>query len=729
MTSLDVSVVDDKGRPITDLTPADFNVRVDGSRRKVTTAEWVPLGDKGGPAAAAPVAPDGYTSNEGSTNGRLIVIAVDQPNIRFGGAVAIVTAANAFIDRLPASDRVAVAGFGLGAPATAFTGDRQRVKQAIARMTGQKMVVSSVTGQHSVSLVESLAIRNGDGMMLEAVIGRECAGLRAAELEMCRSDVETEAREKALNAGQSGDDTVQGLTALLTGLREIDAPKTLIFISEGFISSNNAARISELGTLAAAARTSLYALKLDTSLFDMGTARVTTNPLADRQAESEGLDMLAGAARGTLFTVTGSGSALFDRISSELSGYYLLGVESDPRDKDGKPHPIRVDVARKGALVRSRRQLVNAASDRPAPKTPRAAARAALASPLLSTALPMRIASFALQGPEIGKVQLLIHADVGTDYAASKIVAVGYVITDRNGKVVDNKSGDMRLLPVMNGVPSPLLFTTGASLAPGDYTMKLAAAEGDRVGTVEHIIHAALPRAGEVTTSELMVGGPLEVGELLVPTIGYQVSFGSVHGYVEAYGPMANTLTAEYEIATAPAAPALLNVDVPAHPVNDTRVIFTRVMPIQQLPPGRYMLRAILSLDGRAVTTLTRGFEIAPPKVLMTAADGLGDTSVDGELYLPVDEGALSPPFVPSQALEAETLDAFRERLAPSVRTAFDEGVVFMAAADYPRAEAALQAGHRAGRGQHAVAGVSRRGVRGGRPRPRSRQRLADGAG
>jgi hypothetical protein len=109
--------------------------------------------------------------------------------------------------------------------------------------------------------------------------------------------------------------------------------------------------------------------------------------------------MLAASSRGALFTVTGTAESLFERISSELSGYYLLGVESDGRDKDGKPHPIRVDVPRKGAVVRSRRQLVNAASDRPAPRTARAAANAALASPLLVTAMPLRVASFALQGP------------------------------------------------------------------------------------------------------------------------------------------------------------------------------------------------------------------------------------------------------------------------------------------------------------------------------------------
>src|SRR6185503_9106714 len=148
----------------------------------------------------------------------------------------------------------------------------------------------------------------------------------------------------------------------------------------------------------------------------------------DRQTRAEGLDTLAGAARGALFNVTGTGDALFERIESELAGYYLLGIESDPRDRDGKSHGVRVDVPRRGATVRTRRQVLNAKSDRPAARAPRAAVLAALSSPLLSSALPMRVASFSLQGPEQDKVQLLIHADIGADYAASKAVAVGYVI-------------------------------------------------------------------------------------------------------------------------------------------------------------------------------------------------------------------------------------------------------------------------------------------------------------
>ena len=134
------------------LTPADFVVRIDGTARRVVTAEWVSLvGDAG--AAPPPPPPDGYSTNESATGGRLIVIAVDQPNIRFGGALAIRKAANGFIDRLLPSDRVAVAGIGLGAPSTSFTADRARVKQAIARMVGQK--ATPMRSEHNIALVEA----------------------------------------------------------------------------------------------------------------------------------------------------------------------------------------------------------------------------------------------------------------------------------------------------------------------------------------------------------------------------------------------------------------------------------------------------------------------------------------------------------------------------------------------------------------------------------------------
>ena len=689
VTSLDVSVVDDRGKPLLNLAPADFVVRIDGNARKVVSAEWVPLVTESASKETAPP-PEGYSTNESSTSGRLIVLAIDEPNIRFGGASAIAKAANAFVDRLSPSDRIAVAGFGIGAPATAFTGDLTRVKKTIARMTGQKLAARIGISRVNVSLAESQAVERGDQNTLEQIMARECQGLIGMDLMACRQEVELFARTLAQDANLDAQRTLQQLRDLFAGLTRIDAPKTLILISEGFVLSEPGL-IFELGSMAAQARTSVYALKLDTPLFDITDAKVPIDAFGDRNARSEGLDMLAGAARGTLFTVTGTGQELFARIESELSGYYLLGVESDPRDRDAKPHTVRIDVPRRGAIVRSRRQVLNAKSDRAAPRTPRAAVATALSSPLLASSLPMRVASFALQGPERDKIQLLIHADVGTDYASSKAVAVGYVITDKDGREVYTKSEVARLVPAVAGIPSSLRYTAGASLPPGDYSLKLAIAEGERVGTVEHTLHAALPDAGAMKVSELMVGGPAESGELLTPTVGHQVTFGTVHGYMEAYGPQLDRLTMEYEIAANASAPALINVDVPPRPAGDTRVIFTRVVPVTQLPPGPYVLRAILSSAGQSVKTVTRGFEIAPPKVLMTSAEGLGATSVDAELFLPVDDTTMTPVFRREDAVGTAMLETFADRLDPATKAPFNEGVGFLVAGNYAKAEASFK--------------------------------------
>jgi VWFA-related protein len=688
VTSIDVAVIDDRGRPIENLAPADFMVRVDGKDRRVVSAEWVPLAVEAKGAAA--FVPDGYSTNENATGGRLIVIAVDQPNIRFGGGRAVTNAAGAFIDRLSPSDRIAVTGFGLGAPGTSFTADRQRVKSALSRMVGQKQ--TSLRRGHAIAMAEAQAIDRGDRGALQAVQDRECGVMTrgANGVEVCRAEVEAEAVELSRTANREGDQTLRGLRDLLTGLKALEAPKTLILISEGFV-LDDVSFTTEVGMLAAKARTSVYALRLDQQMFDAADGGKPNNSIADRESRAQGLETLVDAARGTVVNVAGTGASFFERLEAELSGYYLLAVESDPRDRDGKPHPIKVDVPRRGATVRTRRQFVSTAEETRT-RSPRDAVTAALGTPLLLSALPLRVASFALQGPERGKIQLLIHADIGTEYSAARPVAIGSMLFDRAGRLVDSQSVDARVGPVVNGVPSPLQYTAGASVAPGEYTLKLAVAEGDKVGSVEHPVHAGLADAGSMSVSELMVGGPPEVGELVRPTIGYTVSFGAVHGYLEAYGPKMDAVKVKYEIAADEHGPALLDADARARGAGDGRALFSLVMPVQQLPAGNYVMRAVVSDAGRVVTTLTRRFEVAPPAVLMTSAEGAGAAPApDAELFLPVGDGLMARPFRPADAMAADILKPFRDRIAPTVRTAFDSGVAFIAAGDYPRAEAMLK--------------------------------------
>ncbi|HUR41602.1 MAG TPA: hypothetical protein VM240_10605, partial [Verrucomicrobiae bacterium] len=462
--------------------------------------------------------------------------------------------------------------------------------------------------------------------------------------------------------------------------------------SEGFIVDNHEDSVVELGALAAAARTSIYALKLDDQLFSASATErsAPVAPMNDRIVRGQGLDTLVAASRGTLFNVIGSAETIVERLQAELSGYYLLGVESAPSDKDGKAHPIRVDVSRRGLTIRSRRALMASTATRQ-PRNAREAVIVALQTPLPLSGLPLRVATYSLLGPEADKVQLLIHADVGTDYSTSRVVSLGYVIADDQGRVVDSQLSNDRLPPVMNGVPSALQFSGGASLPPGEYTLKFAVAEGDRVGTVEHTIRAGVAPASTLRVSDLMAGGPVNAsGELLRPTVGYSIVFGAVHGYMEAYGSGAGALTAKYEIAEDEQGPSLLDAEVAPRMAGDSRAIFTRVLPVRQLPPGKYVLRATLSSGAATVKTATRSFELSAPAVLMTSASSSTITT-PSEVYLPVAETAFLRRFDVADVSRKETVQMFRARVPEGALPAFDRGVQYLSRGAYADAESTLK--------------------------------------
>ena len=729
VTSLDVSVVDGDGRPITNLGADAFVVRIDGKLRRVVSAEWISLVSQSKTHPAV-VVPDGFSTNENTTDGRIIVIAVDQPHIRTSSAQAILVAAGGFIDRLSPSDRVAVVGFGMGGPATALTSDRERIKMTLAQMTGEKQN-DLMIGEYNIAPSEAIAIHEGNLGMIGAVTDRECpigvlptaaptAQQAAAMAKLrCRAQIEEEAGKLATDVAIGTDATLRALRDLLERLGTIDAPKTLVLISEGFILGDTEPLVNELGTMAAAARTSLYTLQLDDeTFFSVETKRRPMAPVADARERRASLELLAAAARGTLFTTFGSGDRFFSQLEAEISGYYLLGVESDPRDRDGRAHPVRIVVPQRGAIVRSRRQMITPADTI---RSPRQAVAASLKSPLLLSALPLRVATFSLQGPERGKVQLLIHAEVGKDYSDAKAVSTGYTIADQTGRIVEGWTLDSQLAPMTNGLPSALQFVAGASLTPGEYTLRLVVAEGDKVGSVEHPIHAWLSHSGAYTLSELMVGGPLEAQERLRPTVAYTVGAGGLHGYFEAYGPQAGAVTARYEIAADLKSPALVSSEVPGRIFGDDRTIFSFVMPVNRLPPGAYVLRARVSCSGPAADRADQSFEIAAP-LLTRSAEPAGSPLAGGALLLPVDEQAFARPFRRDEALTPEALKPFRDRLAAKRQGGVRSRPHVLESRRLSKSRSEPQAGDQAGGGQHGGDGVPCGDVRRVRARPRRRR-------
>jgi VWFA-related protein len=198
LVTVDVTVVDTDGRPIADLRPSDFAVEVDGTGRRVVSADWVqlaPAESKPAVERTLPSAPTPYTSNSNTEGGRYIVLFIDRVNIRFGGLLAHRDAINRFVDGLQPTDRVAVvtAGFGSG-NSVGFTTNHQRVKDSVMKITGQRGVNAGVPEPGTT-------VQPGSPLTAGAPPHHE-------------------------------------LREVLRALKPIDAPKTIVLISEGFAASN-----------------------------------------------------------------------------------------------------------------------------------------------------------------------------------------------------------------------------------------------------------------------------------------------------------------------------------------------------------------------------------------------------------------------------------------------------------------------------------------------------------
>lgn len=698
---VDVIVVDDQGRPVRGLTPDDFAVSIDGEARRVLSAEWVLLtSDAVRPATPPP--PEGYSSNEQDTGGRLIVLAIDQPNIRLGGGRAITNALLRFLDQLTPSDRVALVPFGRGSTPIPFTADHERVKEAITRVNGQmQALVRSPMAGVSMTLTTAIAVYQGDQTLIER-LKASCPLLNGPDF--CELDIQREAHQLVNNALEEKHATVRALTDLLKSLKSIEAPKSLVLVSEGFTMFDDdldaTSQLAELAPLAAAARTTIYGLQLGDQMFD-ASSEFPVQAREDIELRARGFDQLTSTARGALFRVTTTGNVAFERIASELTGYYLLGVESTSVDRDRTSAPLRVSLVNpvKGGLtVRARSAVVSpAALLDTSPRGTQAAAATALVTPTMIASLPLRVITFNTQGVDPTKVQLLIHADVGRGYEAPQNVAVAYIIVDQSGRIVDSQSTTERLAPT-RGMASPLPFVVSAAVPPGEYVLKLAAVEGGKTGTVQHRVTAALiaaPAAPDVKLSDLIVGGPLSAtGTLTRPSVDHAIRFGIVQGYLEAYGAAAAETKVRYEIARDDQSPSLVAEDVTPRVVNQSRALFSRTLSASALPPGNYRLRAIVNVGGSPVATLSRRFELAAPTALPVASAAAADvprrnTALDSrtEFFLPIETAALAAPFQVEDALRPDTLEPFAAMVPAAAKGSFDEGIRHLRAGNHRGAE------------------------------------------
>jgi VWFA-related protein len=606
---VDVSVVDKSGRPVSDLEAADFTLTVDGKPRRLASAEFISVARHAEEEAPEPLT---FSSNEAAVGGRLIALAIDQGNIAAGSGKLAIDAAKRFIDRLNKADRVALYTIPGAGPRIDFTSNHIMVKTLLDHVVG--VAVPNV-GPHNIGVSEVFGLERNDQRIRANLIDRECPGFRTEdEVAACLKQLEGEARALSAEIRERTRDSILGLRDLMRRLAEVPSPKTLVLFSEGLLIDRDFGQLAWVPELAARGQVSLYVLQIEPPLFDAAGPRVAATRMADIDLGQDGLSYLTGQARGDVFRVTAGADFAFSRIATELSGYYLLSFHPEPDDRDGRARAIRVTVPRRhDVLIRARKELT---IDATKTKTTAEVLGETVRSPLLSTDVGVKIATYNFWDAEAQKLRIVIASELDRSLNPSGSVAVAYAMFDEKGALAASDAVPVLETPVSTAKTQNYL---GAALvSQGLYTLKLGVVDSSgKRGSVEHAFRAELESAGQVR-----IGGPLlaerEGGSgPLRPAISGNFSGDLLHAYFELYSDAPEQLqnaSVMVEVAQRGVGRTLDSAPVTFQPAADTAHVRVgeAALPIALLSPGDYVVRAVINVFGRKAGQVVRPFRIVP---------------------------------------------------------------------------------------------------------------------
>jgi VWFA-related protein len=572
------------GRPVPDLKPDEVAIRVNNRDRKLASLEFVRLAGASIGADAVPrPLPQPYGSNRLLDAGRTVLLLLAHESISAGKERPVKEAARRFIATLSPRDRVALVLIPRGRVDVDFTTDHARVLERLERFVGQ-------------------------------------APQNPSESDvLCRTRL-----------------TLGGTADLLNSLGPLDGAKTVVFIASGLMPPKRdgtmGARVlwapgacelqardfDAVGVAAGLAAAQFYVVQPEDLRIDSGRPptdgmtrqapggppdpgrRAFSDPSASRFARSDdelhGLQNLAGVTGGEMFRLTSiSPDAVFARVARESSGYYLAAFEPDAAERNGQPHRLEVRVAREHVLVRAGGQIQIGRNDEDAPPTP----QAVLASPAVRRSLPLRITAYPSRDPSNGGVRILAVAESLDPSAKLTGAAVG--VFGPEGRLVARTTippGELRAATLLAAIP----------VSPGPYRVRVAAIDdAARSGTADYEIDARLGELGPLRASGLALG--TAVGGSLEARLEFVREPAAV-AYLELYGPLGRrgATTVSVEIGETLDGPPLgtLPAQLTTSKDDPSRHIVTAVIPLGGLLPGDFIVRAVVSIDGKVAGRTVR---------------------------------------------------------------------------------------------------------------------------
>jgi VWFA-related protein len=561
LVQVDAVVTDKQGRPVTDLTPADFVIREGGQEREITHLSYVRLAPPTGSAATEPApppvpAPGAKPALAPRVRGRMITIVVDDLNVSFEGISRLRDVLHQYIDtRLAPGDRAAILRTGAGVSVLEqFTSDTARLHAAA---DGLRYNYEGMAGVGGPAAIDS-QMPFGGGPTNSSPSGRQNSqhGTRVEAL-----------RREMVEVG-----TLGALRRIVKGLAPFPGRKPVIVFSDGFrINRRDGLTepyIRDLTDEANRASVALYTIDarglqtdavqaadnvayLGSDVNIGGTELTGGIPRSRARARfdaEESLWSMADRTGGLMVKSANDPGRGLDRVLADQEGYYLIGYAPPAsffETAGGRPrfHKIQVSVRRPGLHVRSRAGFYgvpDAAAVGTASRGERLAA--ALVSPFAAADLGLRLRALFVDdeqtGPTLramlridGRDLTFVERPGGGWQVALDVAAVTY---GSGGVAVDRKDQTFTLSTQAAERPGPetaFYYTVDLPVTnPGPYQFRVVVQDTatERLGAAGEVVVVPDVRAGGLALSGILVHGAAGDGPAAEGSDGRQALVGRV---------------------------------------------------------------------------------------------------------------------------------------------------------------------------------------------------------
>ncbi|MFN7947715.1 MAG: VWA domain-containing protein [Blastocatellia bacterium] len=431
LVQIDAVVTDKKGDHVDDLNEDDFELFVDGKKRKLSFFRTIRLPEAKRPET--PPAPKGVAPDQMMPTRplaqeqvrRTIAFVVDDLGLSFDSTYYAREALRKFVStQMQEGDLVAIVrtGRGLGA-LQQFTSDKRILSAAIEKLVWNPNSREMIPRFGSASADEP---RGGDG-------GNPASQRQPRDRDdrkQVDSDRIEDFRETVFTYG-----TLGAVNFVVRGMRELPGRKIAVLISDGFplfgrdrdntLILQRVRRLVDLANRSSVVIYSLDAKGLQTigptaadNLSGLSPQQIAEQYSRASQAlfeSQEGLSFIAGETGG--FAVFNNNDLNFavQRVMKDNQSYYLLGFDPDNEQWNGRFHTIKVKLKRPGLQVRTRAGYFGIpeteARERP-PQTRERQILGALFSPFGARDIQVQMTSSFFNSAQDGSfIRSLLHID------------------------------------------------------------------------------------------------------------------------------------------------------------------------------------------------------------------------------------------------------------------------------------------------------------------------------